>query len=85
MVDGLIQVAVRGELDAPRPPDAASGRAWLEPMADVSWVDGVVKPAEAEALTELGSSLGHVRADRMILMNKRRVRRFQHEKPPGPG
>jgi uncharacterized tellurite resistance protein B-like protein len=85
MVDGLIQVAIRGELDAPRPPDAAAGRAWLELMADVALADGVVKPAEAEALAELGSSLGYVRADMMILMNKRRVRRFQRETYPELG
>ncbi|MGY8653196.1 MAG: TIM44-like domain-containing protein [Verrucomicrobiia bacterium] len=80
MVDGLIQAALAGELDAPAPPDNDSARAWLELAADVALADGVVQPTEEAALLKLGSSAGYIRADLVIVINKRKAQRYQRER-----
>jgi uncharacterized tellurite resistance protein B-like protein len=77
MVDGLIHVALKGELDAPPPPDLTVGRKWMELMADVALVDGLAHPSEEKVLVALGSSIGLTRADVVILINKRRVQQFE--------
>lgn len=77
MVDGLIRAALAGELDAPAPPDNDSARAWLELAVDVALADGAVQPVEEEALLKLGSSVGYIRADLVIIINKRRARHYQ--------
>ena len=80
MVDGLIQAALAGELDAPAPPDHDSARAWLELAVDVALADGAVQPVEGEALLKLCSSVGYIRADLAIIINKRRAQHHQRRR-----
>ncbi len=82
-IDGLIQTALQGELDAPAPPNRESGRAWLELMADVALADGKVDPAEESALARLGAQLGYLAVDINMLINKRRMRLLRLAKQGG--
>jgi len=84
-IDGLIQTALQGELDAPSPPDRQSARAWLELMADVALADGKVERAEEAALARLGAHMGYLHADINMLINKRRMRLLRLAKQGGQG
>ncbi len=74
MVDGLIETALRGELDAPAPPDQNATREWMALMADVALADGVVQTGELNVLAQLGAHFDYQRADIALLIAKRRTR-----------
>ena len=44
-VQGMIEAALEGDLDAPEPVDLKQNRKWLRLMADVALSDGEVLPA----------------------------------------
>jgi hypothetical protein len=46
----------------------------------VALADGVVQPTEEAALLKLGSSAGYIRADLVIVINKRKAQRYQRER-----
>ena len=75
MIEGIIEAALKGELEVPSPANAAVAKAWMEQMADVALADGVVQPSEMEIMRRLGSKHGWALVDINLLVNKRRSKR----------
>ncbi len=73
MVDGLIQSALRGDLDANTPNDTETGRAWLAALADMALSDGRIDDQERATLEQIGAPLGFVHADIELILGKRRA------------
>lgn len=72
---GLMNSALRGELDAPSPPSRRAGRVWLERLADVALLDDHVETDERELLEQLGKRIGWGDFDVKLVINKRRAER----------
>ncbi len=86
MVDGLIESALAGELQTPAPPTHATGRMWMEQMADAALLDGTVQPEERTTLVGLGRKAGLTGIDVNLLINKRRaeLHRQTRQRPDTP-
>jgi tellurite resistance protein len=80
MLLGMLDGALRGDLDAPQPKNSDTRRAWLERVADVALQDGDVDADERAVLGQLGKRAGLAGYDINLLINKRRSLRFRQAK-----
>jgi len=77
---GMIDMAQRGMLQVPDPPDAPSARAWLTAIADVAVSDGVVQDQELALLTSAGRRFGFSDSDISLLLRQQRQQRLADAK-----
>jgi uncharacterized tellurite resistance protein B-like protein len=76
-LNAMIDAALHGALDLPRPVDAQQARVWLSAMADMSLADGKVTREEFDLLSNAGSQLGFDRGKIKELLSQRKQRLYQ--------
>ena len=72
-IQAMLSQAVRGQLDAPGPPDNATARRWMTLIADIALSDGLVDSREKDVLKQLGNHLEFVDYDITLLLTKRKA------------
>ena len=72
-IQAMLSQAVRGQLDAPGPPDNGTARRWLTLIADIAVSDGEVDSREKEVLKKLGEHIELIDYDITLLLAKRKA------------
>jgi hypothetical protein len=73
MLDGLVECALKGELEAPNPTDPRTLKLWMERMVDAALEDGNVEPDERALLVQLGKRAGLKDVNLDLMIDKRRA------------
>ena len=75
-LQSMLSLAVKGELDAPPPPDDTATRRWLTLIADAALSDGQLDASEEDVLMRLGDYAELSNYDIKLLLAKRRTHLF---------
>jgi uncharacterized tellurite resistance protein B-like protein len=73
MLDGLMECALKGDLEAPKPTDSRTLKLWMEKMVDAALEDGNVEPDERALLVQLGKRAGLKDVNLDLMIDKRRA------------
>jgi tellurite resistance protein len=73
MLEGLMECALKGELEAPNPTDSGTLKLWMERMVDAALEDGNVEPDERALLVQLGKRAGLKDFNLELMIDKRRA------------